>query len=540
MTGLSAWRWSPLAIPCARPRARSLPRRWAAPWSVAVALALAACQSSEIPPWLQGETAGRPPSEATRMPVQRPQTPPSPLSQVRPRPVPHAESPTQRMPPAGQYPEPPFPLPTIPFPPADDGNRATAPGAEPQLSFVPLLSRAPKAGTAAAAPRSTIPPPLSKDIVRVALLLPLSGANADLGKAMLDAAQMAVFDFADSRFELLSHDTRGTAAGAAAAASVAIGDGASVILGPLLAASVRAVAPVARAANVPVVAFSSDRSVAGNGVYTLGFLPSAEIRRIVSFARAQGIIRFAALAPENAYGETVVGAFEDAVAANGGTVTRIQFYDPGAEDFTEPVRALANYSTRRQALLDQRRALEGRDDEVSKHALKRLERLQTIGELPFDALLVADGGKRLQTIAALLPFFDIDPSKVRMLGTGQWDERGIGAEPALIGGWFAAPPPSARSDFETAFRALYGKNPPRLATLAYDATALAAVLARSDKGPDFSATAITSSSGFWGRDGIFRFLPQGTAERGLAVMRVTRHGAEIISRAPETFQAAIN
>jgi ABC-type branched-subunit amino acid transport system substrate-binding protein len=517
-------------------------------WSVAVALTLAACQSSEIPPWLQGETAGRPPSEATRVPAQRPQTPPSPLSQVRPRPVPLVEPPTQRMPPvagprtapAGQYPEPPFPLPTIPFPPTDDGARAAAPGAEPQLSFVPLLSRATKAGTAAAAPRSTVPPPLSKDIVRVALLLPISGANADLGKAMLDAAQMAVFDFADSRFELLGHDTRGTADGAVAAASVAIGDGASLILGPLLAASVRAVAPVARAANVPVVAFSSDRSVAGDGVYTLGFLPSAEIRRIVSFARSKGISRFAALAPENAYGETVVGAFEDAVAANGGTVTRVQFYDPGAEDFTEPVRALANYSSRRQALLDQRRALEGRDDEVSKHALKRLERLQTIGELPFDALLVADGGKRLQTIAALLPFFDIDPAKVRMLGTGQWDERGIGAEPALIGGWFAAPPPSARGDFETAFRALYGKNPPRLATLAYDATALAAVLARSDKGPDFSASAITSSSGFWGRDGIFRFLPQGTAERGLAVMRVTRHGAEIISRAPETFQAAIN
>jgi len=552
MTGLSAWRWSPLALYRAHPPAR----RRIAPWSLALALALAACQSSEIPPWLQGETAGRPPSDALRTPAQRtqaqprPETPPSPLSplsQVRPRPVPHAEPPTQRMPPVagprtappGRYPEPPFPLPTIPFPPADDG-RAAAPGADPQLSFVPLLSRAPKAGVAAAAQRSTVPPPLSKDIVRVALLLPLSGANDELGKAMLNAAQMAVFDFADSRFELLTHDTRGTPEGAVAAAGAAIGDGAAMILGPLLASSVRAVSPMARAANVPVIAFSSDRSVAGDGVYTLGFLPSAEIRRIVSFARSQGIIRFAALAPENAYGETVVAAFQDAVSANGGTVTRVQFYDPAGEDFTEPVRALANYAARRQALLDQRRQLEGRDDEVSKHAMKRLERLQTIGELPFDALLVADGGKRLQTIAALLPFFDIDPAKVRMLGTGQWDERGLGAEPALVGGWFAAPPPSARGDFEIAFRTLYGAGPPRLATLAYDSTALAAVLARSDKGPDFSAAAITASSGFWGRDGIFRFLPQGVAERGLAVMRVTRHGAEIISRAPETFQAAIN
>ena len=230
---------------------------------------------------------------------------------------------------------------------------------------------------------------------------------------------------------------------------------------------------------------------------------------------------------------------KEAVVASGATLARVQYYDPAGEDFTDPVRQLANYGER-SALLEQRKALEGRDDEISRRALKRLERLQTIGELPFDALMVADGGKRLQSIAALLPFYDIDPDKVRMLGTGQWDEPGIGAEPALVGGWFAAPPPSARVDFEANYRNQYGHPPPRLATLAYDAAALAAVLARNEKGADFSATQITAASGFWGRDGIFRFMPEGVAQRGLAVMRVTRRGAEIISRAPETFQAKIN
>jgi len=417
-------------------------------------------------------------------------------------------------------------------------------------SFTPYLTRPPmtetlgETGADMAAlttgPRSTVPAPASEDTVRVALLLPLSGPNAGLGEAMLNAAQLAMFNFADNRFELLTHDTKGTPRGAADAAQLAIGDGARMILGPLLAASTRAVSTLARAANVPVVTFSSDRSVAGGGTYTMGFLPSAEIRRIVAFARAKGVRRFAALAPDNIYGETVIRAFEAAVAAHGGSVSRVQFYDPHATDFSEPVRALADYGARRQALLDQRKELESREDEVSKRALKRLERLQTIGELPFDALLLADGGKRLLSIAALLPFYDIDPAKVRMLGTGQWDTTGLGAEPALIGGWFAAPSPTARTDFASAFKRTYGRTPPRLATLAYDATALAAVLARSEKGPDFSATAITVPSGFWGRDGIFRFLPGGVAERGLAVMKVGRRGPEIISRAPETFQAAVN
>jgi len=313
-----------------------------------------------------------------------------------------------------------------------------------------------------------------------------------------------------------------------------------MILGPLLSASTRAAGAIARAANVPVVAFSSDRSVAGGGTYTMGFLPSAEISRIVAYARAKGVRRFAALAPDNIYGETVVSALEAAVAANAATISRVQYYDPHATDFSPAVRALANYDARRHALLAQRKELEGNEDEVSRRALKRLEKLQTIGDLPFDALLLADGGKRLQAIAALLPFYDIDPAKVRMLGTGQWDIPGLGAEPALVGGWFAAPSPAARMDFETAYKEAYGRAPPRLATLAYDATALAMVLAQADKGANFSAAAITVPSGFWGRDGIFRFLPSGLAERGLAVMKVGRRGPEIISRAQETFQVTIN
>ncbi|MCH7550817.1 MAG: penicillin-binding protein activator, partial [Proteobacteria bacterium] len=462
-------------------------------------LLLAGCQSSQFGALLQGETtpgprATAPPSEATKAPASKLLGPPPPASTASP-PVdqgflysPYPFPTSLPVPPLSATPPGSAPL------PAPETAALTEPGtgleAKPPL-FTPFPARPPEAAKPVAPIRSTVPTVTSEGTVRVGLLLPLSGANAELGQAMLNAAQMAVFDFADKRFELLTRDTKGTPQGAVRAATLAVGDGASMILGPLLSASTRAVGPVAQAVGVPVVAFSSDRSVAGGGTYTMGFLPSAEIKRIVAFARSKGVRRFAALAPDNVYGETVVTAFEDAVAANGGTVTRVQFYDPHGESFDDAVRTLANYGARRQSLLAQRRELQGREDEVSLRALKRLSRLQTLGELPFEALLVADGGKRLQSVAALLPFYDIDPKKVRMLGTGQWDVPGIGAEPALIGGWFAAPSPTARADFVAAYRDTYGAAPPRLATLAYDAAALAAVLARGKDGPAFSARAIT-------------------------------------------------
>ncbi|MHA1598820.1 MAG: penicillin-binding protein activator [Alphaproteobacteria bacterium] len=405
-------------------------------------------------------------------------------------------------------------------------------------SLIPLLTRqAPIVApvTPAARVRPITPLALSST-VRVALLVPLSGPNVKLGRSMLNAAQLALFDFSDNTVELLIFDTEGTPEGAMAAASLAIGDGSSIILGPLLAPSVRAVAPMARAANVTVVGFSSDRTITGDGVYTMGFFPETEVARVVAFASARGIRRFAALAPGDAYGQAVVETLRQVAAQLGAEVARVQFYDPLADVFSGVVRDLADYDLRRQALLDQRADLAGRDSDLAKRALERLEKLQTIGDVPFDALLLADGGKRLLAIAALLPFYDVDPKKVRMLGTGQWDAPGLGSEPALSGGWYAGPPPKARVDFVAQYKKVYGQTPHRLATLAYDATALASVMAKAPGGANFSADAMAVKSGFWGRDGIFRFAADGSVERGLAVLRVTPTGPRILSPAPESFK----
>ncbi len=385
--------------------------------------------------------------------------------------------------------------------------------------------------------QAALPPqtPVEPEVPRIALLLPLSGPSAKVGQHLLNAAQLALFHFADQRFELLPRDTKGTPEGAADAAALAIADGASLILGPLLSGSVEAVAPAARAAGINVIAFTTDRTVAGGGVFTMGFLPGQEVARIVAFARQRGVRRLAVLAPDDDYGQRVVEQVRQSAEAPGLFLTDIVHYDPLAADFAPVVRDLANYDERRRALLDQVAALRARDDEVAAAALKRLENLQTLGDVPFDALLIADGGKRLQAIAALLPYYDLDPKKVRMLGTGQWDTPGLGAEPALVGGWFAAPSPAARADFVEQYRAAYGAPPHRLATLAYDATALAAVLAREDGG--FQPEKITAAQGFAGRDGIFRFLPTGVAERGLSVLQVGERSMAVIADAPKSFTA---
>jgi branched-chain amino acid transport system substrate-binding protein len=383
---------------------------------------------------------------------------------------------------------------------------------------------------------SETPAARTGDQVHVALLLPLSGPSATLGRAMLDAAQIALFDLADEHFVLLPRDTEGTPEGAARAASATLAEGAELILGPLLAGEVEAVKPVARQAGVNMIAFSTSNQLAGDGTFLLSFPPRQSVDRIVAYAHERGATRFAALAPATPYGQLVVDALRAAASSVGAALVQSETYDPASTDFRPVVRRLASFDERRAALARERQQLQAAGDEASRQALQRLAGRDTASEADFDAVLLPDGGATLKAVASLLPYYDIDPAKVRFLGTGLWDEPGLGTEPALVGGWFAAPPPAARGDFEKRFRALYGQAPPRLATLGYDATALAATLARKPRDVAFSTASLTDPSGFAGVDGIFRFRPDGLVERGLAVLEVERGGTKIVSPAPESFE----
>jgi len=336
----------------------------------------------------------------------------------------------------------------------------------------------------------------------VALLLPLSGPTAALGRDMLDAAQMSLIELGADDMVLTPKDTRGTPAGAAAAAQQAIAEGAKLIVGPLTAPEAEAVKPIAQAAHVNVLAFSSVASVAGNGLFLMGILPREELTRIVTYARSTGVEHFAALVPNNAYGQLVADEFGRDVAAAGGTLDDSESYEPGGADLKPVIRHLAQN-----------------------------------GKFTFTALLVPETGAALKNTVAQLGLADINQQKVKLLGTGIWDVPDLGSEPSLVGGWYAAPPPDARAGFQDRFRQAYGHAPQRLATLAYDAVGVAAVLDRTP-GADFSANAITNPNGFAGSDGIFRFRADGTAERGLAVLQVEQRGPSVASPAPESFEGA--
>jgi len=373
------------------------------------------------------------------------------------------------------------------------------------------------------------------EVRRVALLLPLSGVHAGLGHDLLDAATLALFDIGNQKIELVVADTRGTAEGAAAAAHQVLAANPDLVVGPLFSHAVKAAAPVVRQAGISVIALSSDLTVAEPGVYVLGIAPEDQVERVVAHAAQQGHLRFAVLAPQTPFGQRMAMAMEAAVARYGGQVTARAFYNPDGLDIADSVQELTAYPARQADLEAQIAELRLRGDEVSLAAIERLEDNSAVGVRAFDALLVPESGALLRQLAAYLGYYDVNPVQTRLLGLASWNDPTLIREPVMNGAWYASTPDTSHAWFEDRFDGAYNSTPLRLATLAYDAMALAAALTGTANG-DFSERAITDWRGFAGVDGVFRFEEDGTPERGLAIMEITRNGLVEVDPAPTSFE----
>lgn len=389
--------------------------------------------------------------------------------------------------------------------------------------------------------------------IKVALLLPLSGDNGLIGQAMLNAAQLALFDIGRGQFTLLPKDTASTRQGAQRAAQEAIDEGAELILGPLFADGVKAIAPLVNRHNILNIAFSTDWTVAGGNSFVMGILPFAQVQRVTDYVVAtQDIREFGLIAPQTPYGNIAAASFDRSVRNNNAAVVKAMRYSPLENNITEQMRAFFEYDRRKDAYdirMEELTLLVEGDPEnpdtpapnPSPEILEEYQKLSTrntVGELPFKALLVPVGGEDARAIINLVRYFDIEPEDMQLMGTGLWDDPGLAREAAMEGAVFAAPSPEGRRSFERRYEETYGQRPPRISSLAYDGTALAAVLAQRARPGEFPYTkqALLNPNGFAGIDGIFRFRRDGLIERGMAILAFENGEIVVKDPAPVTFQ----
>lgn len=352
--------------------------------------------------------------------------------------------------------------------------------------------------------RELTPPHMAdRDLKRAAVLLPFSHSQSRVrseAEGMLAAIELALFEQAGDNFLIIPKDTKGRADVAAEKANEAVVEGADVIIGPLFGGNVQVVNDIAGEDGIPVIAFSNDRQAAGAGAFLISITPESEVNAVVEYASRMGIRSYAYLGPSTPFGDRIERALRGAAAVNGGAVLVVEKYGARGDGQEQAAEFVAN---------------------VIKN--------QPDGTV---AVMIPEQGTRLRSVAPLLPYNGVDVRKVKLLGTGQWNDPSVWREPTLFGALFAAPEPEAATEFNTNYQRIYGRAPKGLASLGYDAAALAIQLAADE---NVTYTGVMNQDGFFGTNGLFRLRPDGLPDRGLAILEITPEGVKIAQPGKQDF-----
>lgn len=328
--------------------------------------------------------------------------------------------------------------------------------------------------------------------LNVGVLLPLSGKAAEIGQGMQNAMFMALDDLKNNKLVLKFYDTKSTSGGAAEAVRRAVDGGADLILGPLMSDEVKSVAPVALSEDIPVVSFTTSPQVLQKGVYSIGLLNGEQIDRAFTYASAKNKTRLAILVPDNNGGLNIVKSAMMSALANNITLVKVGFYNPENIDSSAIVKEMSSPAD-------------------------------------FDAILIADSGNRLKSLASMFAYNDVLYPNVLFMGTSAWDNTNLSKETMLYHGIYPMVSKGYENYFSNKYKNVFGEQPKTVYSFAYDSVLLASVL--SEKNKDDLDAGITGRKGFIGVNGYFKILPTGQSRHSLDILEVTKDGPKVISKA---------
>lgn len=375
--------------------------------------------------------------------------------------------------------------------------------------------------------------------LRVGVMVPLSGSLAGVGQSLLRAAQLAVFQQPYENLRLFPIDSRPGLDAFNTLQTLQV----DMVLGPLLSQTAGSIKNAANRSSIPIIAFSSDREVAGEMVHLISYSPAQQARVMAQFAAQEGKTKLAALVPNTPYGKEVLNAFKDEAHTLGLEFLAEVFYDPTHKDLSPSLKELAKLKTPPSDLQRERNKLEALyskqgtalDREQFKR-LKELRRLKTEKTVTFDALFMPSAAESLPLITSQLVYNDMDSNNFYLLGTSLWNNPKalISRGEYMRHAYFPAPAMAPGEKFRNLYLQTYGQQPHPLAILAYDGVILASSALRDNTAFNLNA-GLTPATGYYGASGAFRFSADGLAEHLYDLMQITPEGFIPYRPSPDAF-----
>ena len=356
-------------------------------------------------------------------------------------------------------------------------------------------------------------------ILKIGIMLPLTGKHYQIGHSLLNASQLALNKTQNKNIKFFVGDT-GNEDKITEIFYGLLNEDIDILLGPIFSKNILKIQPLAKDESIQIISFSNNTEVAQNNLYVFGLTLEDEIFSILEYSTNLENKKLAAILPENDYGKRIkneIIKFQNIIPFQ---LVKTVMYNSNDPDFYEISKNISDYEKRKTNLGLKIKELEKLNTEASKKEIRHLKNLDTLGDLPFDSLFIGvESFKQLSMISSILPYYDVDPKKIQYLGNSVWNKDSIIKEPGLNNSLFTSLNHQSTKRFKDEYIEIFNKKPHPIASLAYDAVGL--VISLNENKKPINASTLTSNKGFIGINGKFKFYKTGKIQRVPSIYRVT-------------------
>ena len=362
------------------------------------------------------------------------------------------------------------------------------------------------------------------NIIKVGVMLPLSGEHSEIGNLILNAIEMAVFQTEENKLELHIKDTEAKSDKAKKVLSELIDEGVKVVIGPLFSKSLAAIQSEVTSKNINIFALTNNINLRNKGIWIFGVDPQAQTEKVLRYALEKGSKNIAALLPQNAYGLLLFDTITSFTQANLMKIEKIEFYNFSLESQRKTAQKISKGFKEYKLYLDKIKEQDNEEEKVNEVLFM---------EKPFDSVFIAAAGQNLTVLSSQLQYNNVDPKIVQYLGISSWEDSSIVNEPALEGGVFVTTSEMYQKKIKLIYKNSFGKEMPKIAMIAYDIVALLGSLNYSRS--SFNIYDLVNEEGYIGLRGLFRLKKNGVVERAFQLKKIKNKKFTILKKANNQF-----
>jgi len=335
----------------------------------------------------------------------------------------------------------------------------------------------------------------NEKILKIGVLLPLSGKFQDIGESFLKAIQLALYDISNENIKIYPKDNKGNALSTYQAAKEFEEQGIKIVIGPIFYENLERLGEVN---NITFISLTNKTKEIPKNIIAFGVNIESQVETLKNYFDKIKVSKTLLLSPKLEF----IYQSESVAKKDVLKFYRTYSYDANPKKITGEIEKITKYRERKKDLERRIKILEKSDLYKDKNELKKLEQMHTLGKVNFDSVVVIDFGERLKSVLSSFMFSDVPSNEVNFFTINQWFDETFFNENAMLNLHFPSIDFDNLKKFNKKFLNAFNEQPNEVSILAYDALGLI-YYCWSNNNFQFKTEQLYSKKGFRGLHGQF-------------------------------------